>query len=621
IAQNAADILQLQQNLATTRTEITEAYRAAITTAIEALDGTLRNELSTQIATVNTRIDNEVATINTTIEKLTARVTDLENEVKNIKVAIYNIQTEIAEMQEQIAAIINRIQSASFVPEYSDGKATMLYTQSSGVITAGEATLRYEIRPASVADDLASIWNKALGIKAVYTKTTRATSDFVSLDIKSVTANDGILTIVVSGKNLCESFFRNEISANICLEISNGYNCMTSGYTQIVPWTTNVVNIPDANFKAYLTNRFDKNNDGEISLDEAEAITDINISASLLQVKSMTGIEYFTNLETLDCSYNKVTTLDLANNTRLTNVNVSNNKLTSLVLPASVVSVDASANNLTTLDVSAAKELTALKVAGNKLASLNVVQNKDITSLDCDNNELASLDVTKLLSLTTLSCGDNNITILNVANNTLLTDIDCHGNSLTSLDLTKNIALNRLCCSENSLTILNLGSANFKNINCADNNLISLNVALQTNLDSLNCSHNTLSQLDVTKCTRLTMLDCSHNALTSLNISYNKMLTSLDCSGNSNLSKLWVKDEAQSTGTAITKDGATIIYYNNSGLNIPDTALKTYLVNNYDDDGDGEISIAEADNITMVNCSGKGVKDLTGLEACTNLVT
>jgi Leucine-rich repeat (LRR) protein len=49
--------------------------------------------------------------------------------------------------------------------------------------------------------------------------------------------------------------------------------------------------------------------------------------------------------------------------------------------------------------------------------------------------------------------------------------------------------------------------------------------------------------------------------------------------------------------------------------------LKKYLVYNYDYDDNGEISIAEAENITMVNCSGKGVADLTGLESCTNLVT
>jgi hypothetical protein len=57
------------------------------------------------------------------------------------------------------------------------------------------------------------------------------------------------------------------------------------------------------------------------------------------------------------------------------------------------------------------------------------------------------------------------------------------------------------------------------------------------------------------------------------------------------------------------------------GLYIPDEIFKEYLVNNYDDDYDGEISVAEAEYITMVNCSGMGISDITGLEACPNLVT
>ena len=67
---------------------------------------------------------------------------------------------------------------------------------------------------------------------------------------------------------------------------------------------------------------------------------------------------------------------------------------------------------------------------------------------------------------------------------------------------------------------------------------------------------------------------------------------------------------------------AALSFVNNSndGIYIPDEALKAYLVDNYDDDGNHEISFAEADNITMVNCSGKGVADLTGLESCPNLV-
>ena len=59
----------------------------------------------------------------------------------------------------------------------------------------------------------------------------------------------------------------------------------------------------------------------------------------------------------------------------------------------------------------------------------------------------------------------------------------------------------------------------------------------------------------------------------------------------------------------------------NKHIEIPDINLMKYLVANYDLNDDGGISEEEADDIIMVNCSGKGVWDLTGLEACTNLAT
>lgn len=65
----------------------------------------------------------------------------------------------------------------------------------------------------------------------------------------------------------------------------------------------------------------------------------------------------------------------------------------------------------------------------------------------------------------------------------------------------------------------------------------------------------------------------------------------------------------------------TFVNNGDDGLYIPDEIFKEYLVNNYDDDYDGEISVAEAEYITMVNCSGMDISDITGLEACPNLVT
>ena len=59
----------------------------------------------------------------------------------------------------------------------------------------------------------------------------------------------------------------------------------------------------------------------------------------------------------------------------------------------------------------------------------------------------------------------------------------------------------------------------------------------------------------------------------------------------------------------------------NKRVEFPDINLKKYLIANYDLNDDGEISVDEAADIIMVNCSGKGVWDLTGLEACANLAT
>ncbi len=58
---------------------------------------------------------------------------------------------------------------------------------------------------------------------------------------------------------------------------------------------------------------------------------------------------------------------------------------------------------------------------------------------------------------------------------------------------------------------------------------------------------------------------------------------------------------------------------NKETLVIPDINLKKYLVSVFDEDGDGEISVVEAEDIINVNCSDKNIADLSGLERCPNL--
>jgi len=76
-----------------------------------------------------------------------------------------------------------------------------------------------------------------------------------------------------------------------------------------------VIEIPDADFKAYLLENFDADKDGNLSRTEADAIT--AISCPNLEIASLTGIEEFKNLESLDCHNNKIIELELRYNKKL----------------------------------------------------------------------------------------------------------------------------------------------------------------------------------------------------------------------------------------------------------------------------------------------------------------
>ncbi len=76
------------------------------------------------------------------------------------------------------------------------------------------------------------------------------------------------------------------------------------------------VNIPDAEFlNALIDDGIDTNGDSLISYTEAEAKTCLYVSGK--NISDMTGIEAFVNLDTLGCSWNQLTSLDVTNNIAL----------------------------------------------------------------------------------------------------------------------------------------------------------------------------------------------------------------------------------------------------------------------------------------------------------------
>ncbi len=434
-------------------------------------------------------------------------------------------------------------------------------------------------------------------MSAVYT-ITKAPS-VVALTVENVTAENGFLTVTVSGKNLKDDYFLNKCSANVTLCISDGNNDLTSEYIQMVPWTRDVISFADANFKAYCVENFDTDADGEISEDEAKAVTAID--CSLGGLTSLVGIEYFSNLETIDVSLNKITSLDLSHSPKLTDVTVNGNKLQSLNLSglSQLKTLNCSDNKLGTLDVSESAGLTSLICSGNELGTLNLRTNKALTELQCSNNNLTALDLKNNTALELLYCRKNNLVTLNMTILPNLRELDCSYTGITVLNLYKNTKLENLYCSSNALT--------------------GLGLAANTGLVMLDCSKNQITSLDLSKNLLLETVDCSDNQLTSLDVSGNSELLNVTCDGNTSMAKLWVKDEAQKDALTIKKEDTTTIAYNDGGVVFQDAALKSYMLALFDDDGDGEISIAEAENVENVNCSGRGISSIVGLQDCPNL--
>ena len=275
---------------------------------------------------------------------------------------------------------------------------------------------------------------------------------------------------------------------------------------------------PDKIFRNYVKANFDENGDGNLSKDELDKVEKINITNK--SVSSLKGIEHFKNLTKLDCSNNKLTSLDISKNTNLTELNCGRNKLTSL-------------------NISKNTNLTVLNCGRNKLTELDVRQKINLTVLNCDYNKLSKLDVSKNTNLTALSCDGNNLSKLDVSKNTNLTALSCADNKLSKLDVSKNTALEQLICNYNKLSELDVSkNTNLEKLNCADNKLSELDVSKNTALIQLDCYDINLSELDVSKNTALIQLNCGDNKLSELDVSKNTALEGLYCGYNYQISEL-----------------------------------------------------------------------------------
>lgn len=119
---------------------------------------------------------------------------------------------------------------------------------------------------------------------------------------------------------------------------------------------------PDDNFTAYVELYCDKDHDGTLSQDELNGVTELYVDHA--NIKDLTGIELFPNLEKLVCKNNNLTRLDVSKNTKLTKLYCEFNQLTGLDLSknTALTILGCSGNNRQiTVDEAGQFDLSALK--------------------------------------------------------------------------------------------------------------------------------------------------------------------------------------------------------------------------------------------------------------------
>lgn len=301
----------------------------------------------------------------------------------------------------------------------------------------------------------------------------------------------------------------------------------------------NSENFEDEVFRVYVKTTFDLDQSESLDAEEISRIKRIDLKNSLngsLKISSLKGIEYFTNLEYIDCMYQNLSAIDVSSNANLKTLKCASNKLTSLDVSnnPNLTILDCSANKIESLDVSHNNKLRELYCGCyNKITKLDVSKNTELVKLDLQTQHVGTLDLHYCTKLTNVICYDCGLTSLNVSGLKELVDLNCNTNQITSLDLSQCTSLTDLTCMTNQLESLDIRNCSaLKKVECYDNKLTEIKTGYAPALSTFRCNINQLKSLDLSGLTGLQDLSCNNNMLTELDVTGNYSLRNLFCYEN-----------------------------------------------------------------------------------------
>ena len=410
---------------------------------------------------------------------------------------------------------------------------------------------------------------------------------------------------------------------------------------------------PDEVFRAYVSENCDTDGDGLLTDEEIAGIKFIDVhgkpkraysyyeSDDVQYVHDLSGIEYFTSLVSLDCSFNELGRIDLGSNTALEYLNCE------------FASLDR-------LDLGSNTALKSLFCGNSDYYERAVTYREHYDEADSTEGSPISYEIEIY--------PHNFIKSLNLGNNTSLEYLGCANCGLEELTLNSRTALKYLNCSnmgdtgifyayvhttgdEDRYEIVSLagnylnriksielgGYTALETLYCGSGDVQDIDVSGCSALKVLNCEQNKITALDVGDCTALEYLFCNDNRLTNIDVSHNTALQNFVCSntpeqvfsfnndGESPYTNEYVIGENSNHLTALDLSNNPAIGYLNcefvglESLNVSGNMQLTILVCN--NNKLTELDFGGNTELMMLNCSYNHLKalDVSKQTGLTNL--
>lgn len=279
--------------------------------------------------------------------------------------------------------------------------------------------------------------------------------------------------------------------------------------------------------------KIDADGDGKITFEEAAAVKELQLGfdvepeSTVDCVTDITGLEYFTSLETLSLKFNSVSDIKPIEG-------ISTLKV--LILGE---------NPISSINLDKLGELTDLRLYGTNISDIDLTKTPKLESLYLQRTNVSKVDLTPLQSLDQALLNKcSSLTEIKASNLPSITRIDAVECNLKSFEISDCPSLRELHLNSNKLTSIKMTNlAMLMRLNVYDNQITSIDVSNLPLLMWLFVYDNQLTSIDLSANVPLIEFRASNNPLTEVNLSTNKNLVSLELESMSKMKTLNIKND------------------------------------------------------------------------------